>query len=205
MADDFYLILGIDSDASPPAIRRAYLVRARECHPDKCSDADAPQKFQALSNAYAVLSDEAKRNQYDSHRRNRNSNNGNDSDDTFRQSANGRDTFAEFFEKWGKDFKMDDNDDFFNFARGGSTQSPFDAFGKAQDPFQGFFRSSFPSSPSGSSPGSSSESVSTSTSIRNGKKITVTKRVVTDGAGNTQTFVSEMEESVSSNQDALLE
>ena len=83
MADDFYLILGIDSDASPPAIRRAYLVRARECHPDKCSDADAPQKFQALSNAYAVLSDEAKRNQYDSHRRNRNSNNGNNSDDTF--------------------------------------------------------------------------------------------------------------------------
>lgn len=64
---DFYKILGVDRDVSLHEIKKAYRKKAKELHPDKNKDdPDAVQKFQDLSAAYEVLSDEDMAKKYDS-------------------------------------------------------------------------------------------------------------------------------------------
>jgi len=59
-------LLGCTRDASADAIKKAYLQRARETHPDKCpGDASAHERFQALGRAYSILRDPEKRQTYD--------------------------------------------------------------------------------------------------------------------------------------------
>jgi len=69
MADtkrDYYEVLGIDKNADDDAIKKAYRVLAKKYHPDmNPGDADAEAKFKEASEAYAVLSDPEKRQQYD--------------------------------------------------------------------------------------------------------------------------------------------
>ncbi len=62
---DYYDILGIARDASEEEIRRAYRVLARKYHPDVNKDPDASQRFSEVTEAYDVLSDQEKRQQYD--------------------------------------------------------------------------------------------------------------------------------------------
>ena len=59
----YYDILGIDKDASMNDIKKAYKKLALEHHPDKGGDNN---KFQEISNAYSILSNEDKRSEYDS-------------------------------------------------------------------------------------------------------------------------------------------
>src|SRR5436190_12127370 len=66
---DFYKELGVSSDASADDIKRAYRKLARDLHPDTNSDPTAADRFKAVSEAYSVLSDEAKRKEYDETRR----------------------------------------------------------------------------------------------------------------------------------------
>lgn len=58
-----YETMGVSRDASADEIRAAYKSLAQKYHPDK-ADGDT-QKFQAVQAAYAVLSDEASREEYD--------------------------------------------------------------------------------------------------------------------------------------------
>lgn len=60
---DYYEILGIGKNASKDEIRRAYRRLAHEHHPDK--GGGQAEKFKAINEAYEVLSDDAKRAQYD--------------------------------------------------------------------------------------------------------------------------------------------
>lgn len=63
---DYYKILGVSKDIPQKDIRSAYRKRAKEFHPDlHPNDAKAKAKFQALNEAYDVLSDPNKRKKYD--------------------------------------------------------------------------------------------------------------------------------------------
>ncbi len=68
MADkrDYYEVLGVSKDASESEIKNAYRKLAKKYHPDSNPDnAEAEAKFKEASEAYAVLSDSEKRQQYD--------------------------------------------------------------------------------------------------------------------------------------------
>jgi molecular chaperone DnaJ len=63
---DYYELLGIKRDASADQIKKAYRKLAMKYHPDKNQgDAAAEAKFKEVSEAYEVLSDAGKRQQYD--------------------------------------------------------------------------------------------------------------------------------------------
>jgi molecular chaperone DnaJ len=63
---DFYEVLGVGRDASLKEIKSAYRKLAVEFHPDRNPDKpEAETRFKEASEAYAVLSDESKRAQYD--------------------------------------------------------------------------------------------------------------------------------------------
>ena len=63
---NYYAILGIESDASPEAIKSAYYKRALEFHPDKHpGDKTAAAHFSDAAEAYGVLRNPAKRSSYD--------------------------------------------------------------------------------------------------------------------------------------------
>ena len=63
---DFYAILGVSKDSAPDEVKKKYRKLARELHPDKNpGDAKAEERFKQVSEAYDVLSDEAKHKEYD--------------------------------------------------------------------------------------------------------------------------------------------
>jgi molecular chaperone DnaJ len=63
---DFYATLGVPSDATADAIKKAYRKLARKHHPDaNAGDAAAERRFKEIGEAYAVLSDAEQRQQYD--------------------------------------------------------------------------------------------------------------------------------------------
>jgi hypothetical protein len=66
-----YDVLGVAPDAPAPVVRAAYLALARRHHPDYFVDAppaaraEAEQRMRAVNEAWAVLSDPARRTAYD--------------------------------------------------------------------------------------------------------------------------------------------
>ncbi|MEA2705697.1 MAG: molecular chaperone DnaJ [Gemmatimonadaceae bacterium] len=67
---DFYKVLGVSSTASQDEVKKAYRKLAKKNHPDaNASDAKAAERFKEISEANNVLSDPAKRKQYDEMRR----------------------------------------------------------------------------------------------------------------------------------------
>lgn len=67
---DFYKILGVAENASAAEIKKAYRRLAKQYHPDaNPNDASAAERFKEISEAHSVLSDDAKRKQYDQMRK----------------------------------------------------------------------------------------------------------------------------------------
>ena len=66
MAEDYYQVLGVDKKATADEIKKVYRKLALKWHPDKNpNNKAAEEKFKKISEAYAVLSDEKKRGEYD--------------------------------------------------------------------------------------------------------------------------------------------
>jgi len=65
MNDDYYATLGVDRNASPEEIKKAYRQLARKYHPDVSSEPDAEERFKEVNAAYEILSDSDKRSMYD--------------------------------------------------------------------------------------------------------------------------------------------
>ena len=66
MKEDYYKILGVSKSASSSEIKKAYRKKALQYHPDKNpGDANAEQQFKNAAEAYEILSDQQKRQQYD--------------------------------------------------------------------------------------------------------------------------------------------
>jgi molecular chaperone DnaJ len=62
---DYYEVLGVDRASTRDQIKHAYRQLALRYHPDKNKEPDAPARFREIAEAYAVLSDDTKRREYD--------------------------------------------------------------------------------------------------------------------------------------------
>jgi molecular chaperone DnaJ len=62
---DYYDILGVPRSANKDQIKNEYRKLALKYHPDRNKSPDAEEKFKEISEAYAILSDQEKRAQYD--------------------------------------------------------------------------------------------------------------------------------------------
>jgi DnaJ-class molecular chaperone len=66
---DYYAVLGVEADASEGVLKSAYRRKASEFHPDRNPSPDAAERFRETQEAYDLLSDPAKRQDYDENRR----------------------------------------------------------------------------------------------------------------------------------------
>ena len=98
MAEDLYKTLGINKGASEQEIKKAYRKKAMELHPDKNpGNKKAEDSFKKVSEAYEVLSDSTKKQNYDKFGT-AGPNNG------FQGFANHDDIFSRFNDIFGESF-----------------------------------------------------------------------------------------------------
>ena len=220
---DYYEVLGLTKDASVADIKKAYRKLALQWHPDKNLERkeEAEKKFKEIGEAYMVLSDPKKRQQYDQFGHEEpgmpdfggagpgagagfppfggfHSFGGFDARRIFEEFFGGRDPFEGF---------ADDDDDFFGgglfghqgtqrsgASRGRGARGPMGMF---NDPLFGDFfggQSDFGNagfSAHFSSGGPGSVSSQTTTVIQNGRVITKTEKTTVDAQGNRTTKVVE--------------
>ena len=62
---DYYRVLGVPRDADTKVIKDAFRRLARRYHPDTSTEPDAEERFKEIAEVYGVLSDPARRRDYD--------------------------------------------------------------------------------------------------------------------------------------------
>ena len=180
--EDYYEILGVKKDATEAEIRKAYRKLALKWHPDKNPDnkKEAEEKFKKINEAYSVLSDKNKRNQYD-HGGIHFDFGGFNADDIFKDFFGDKDPFSDFF-------KFDDDDNIFS----GGFKFGADFGGN----FGGEFQASFSSFTSSGSKKSFTKTVNgktihrtEETTIKDGKKqVIVTEK---DHTGKVKKYIQD--------------
>jgi curved DNA-binding protein len=146
---DYYDILGVKKNASEEEIKKAYRKLALKYHPDRNQgNKEAEERFKEVSEAYAVLSDKKKRQEYDAvgysgfHRRYSQEDifRGFDIGDLFKGAGVGtEDIFSTLFGAGGRTSRTVNFEDFFNsYGREGG-RSPFSgaAGGRSRAPQKG--------------------------------------------------------------------
>lgn len=129
---NYYKVLGVDKKATDEQIKKAYRKLAMKYHPDHTKgDKAGEEKFKKISEAYAVLSDKEKRNQYDTF-----------GSAGFQQRYSQEDIFRNFdFSDIFKEFGFGgQKQGGVRFTFGGGGGSPFGNFGgsrSAQHPVKG--------------------------------------------------------------------
>ncbi len=117
---DYYEILEINTEASAKGIKEAYRKLAFQYHPDKNpGDTTAVERMKGINEAYAVLSDPVKRQQYDNLRQTY----GNSAHDRFREGHTENDIFKDsdinqIFEEFSRMFGFRNFEDIFREAYG---------------------------------------------------------------------------------------
>ncbi|XP_065366907.1 protein tumorous imaginal discs, mitochondrial isoform X1 [Calliphora vicina] len=133
-AKDYYQTLGVAKNASAKDIKKAYYQLAKKYHPDtNKDDPDAGRKFQEVSEAYEVLSDDTKRREYDTY--------GQTSENMGRQGAGGFGGHGPqgFSQNWQFRSSIDPEELFRKiFGEGNFRSNSFDDFAESQ---YGFGRS----------------------------------------------------------------
>jgi molecular chaperone DnaJ len=114
---DYYDVLGIEKGADKKEIKKAYRKLAMKYHPDVSEDESATEKFKEISEAYAVLSDEEKRNTYDQF--GHAGMDGFSNEDIFRNA-----NFDDIFQGFGGGFDMGNIFEMFGFGGGRSRGGP---------------------------------------------------------------------------------
>lgn len=103
MKKDYYEVLGVSRDSSKDEIKKAYRKLALKYHPDKNPDnLEAESKFKEVSEAYSILSDTEKRQNYDrfgSESSHQGSSNYSDIFSQFSDFFGGGSGFEDFFQK----------------------------------------------------------------------------------------------------------
>jgi curved DNA-binding protein len=125
---DYYKILGVDKNASEKDVKKAYRKMAMKYHPDRTQgDKSAEEMFKRISEAYAVLSDKEKREQYDTF-----------GASGFRQRYTQEDIFRGFnFGDVFREFGFGDSH-FANIFMGGAGRGRRFSFGHGADPFSAY-------------------------------------------------------------------
>ena len=65
MTNDYYKTLGVKKESSDEEIKSAYKSLAKKYHPDLNKEKDATEKFKEVNEAYSILGDKTKRQNYD--------------------------------------------------------------------------------------------------------------------------------------------
>ncbi|PIN21256.1 hypothetical protein CDL12_06046 [Handroanthus impetiginosus] len=115
-SNDFYGVLGLKKECTTAELRNAYKKLAMKWHPDRCSASgnlkhveEAKKKFQAIQQAYSVLSDANKRFLYDVGIY--------DCDDDDDENENRNESLEELQELFEEIFHSDDTSDFGSSSR----------------------------------------------------------------------------------------
>ncbi|KAI9254751.1 DnaJ domain-containing protein [Helicostylum pulchrum] len=179
---DYYKVLELPPDASDADIKKAYKKLALKYHPDKNHEPGAAEKFKNISEAYQILSDPERRRLYDNQEPEISQ------DPEYEFAYNSRqDPFRARYTNFHQDpifatFTFRTPDELFNQFFGG--QDPFNMLFNdpiignrySRDPFANpFDRPSSKVSPMYDEFTGAASSVSTTTTIVNGKKHTITK------------------------------
>ena len=114
---DYYEILGVDKNASDKDIKLAFRRLAKKYHPDVNKEPGAEEKFKEAQEAYAVLSDETRRKQYDQFGHAAFDNNGGGQAGGFGGFDFSDFDFSDIFDNLF-DFGMGGNSSFFSSSRG---------------------------------------------------------------------------------------
>ncbi|MCL2688054.1 MAG: molecular chaperone DnaJ [Methanobrevibacter sp.] len=114
---DYYDVLGIEKGADKKKIKKAYRKLAMKYHPDVSEDEGATEKFKEISEAYAVLSDEEKRQTYDQF--GHAGMDGFSNEDIFRNV-----NFEDIFQGFGGGFDVGNIFDMFGFGGGRARHGP---------------------------------------------------------------------------------